>query len=170
MMDGMATPPRLVGCQREHADHSTHPIIRQAMAEERAVTAIMLDHEETYEKPCSGHRDNQGKPVAETQGHPHDDPQRDKSPGSDRKFKYAASVVRLTVAGEYLCPFAGGEPVQSFSCFHRNSSLVVPQSRFGSKCWRHRDGFLMAPSGTVYHVLQLSPPRLCVSVALTVVP
>src|SRR5262249_58814351 len=28
MMDGMATPPRMVGCQREHADRSTNPIIR----------------------------------------------------------------------------------------------------------------------------------------------
>src|SRR5262245_61872081 len=124
MMDGMATPPRLVGCQREHADHSTNPIIRQAMAEECSVTAIMLDHEETYEKPCSGHRNNKSEPVAEAQGDPHEDPQRDKSPSSDRKFKDAASMVRLTVAGEYLCPFAGGKPLQSFSWFHRNSYLV----------------------------------------------
>jgi hypothetical protein len=71
VMNGMATSPRLVGCQREHADHSTSPIIRQAMAEERAVTAIMLDHEETYEKPCSGHRNNKSEPVAEAQGGPH---------------------------------------------------------------------------------------------------
>jgi hypothetical protein len=27
----MATPPRLVGCQREYADHAANPIVRQAM-------------------------------------------------------------------------------------------------------------------------------------------
>src|SRR5262245_47665699 len=133
MMDGMASLPRMVGCQGENADHSTDPIIRQAISEESSVTAIMLDHEETYEKPCSGHRNNKSEPIAEAQGDPHENPQRDKSPGSDRKFKGATSMVRLTIAGEDLCPFTGSKLLQSFSWFHRNFYLVVPQSRFGSQ-------------------------------------
>src|SRR5262245_1869043 len=119
MMDGMGTPPRMVGCQCEHTDHPTDPIIRQAMAEERAVTAIMLDHEETYQKPCSGQRKNQREPVAKSQANPHHYPQRDKGSGGDCKFKDTASMVRLTVGREDLCPFAGSEPVQSFSLFHQ---------------------------------------------------
>jgi hypothetical protein len=153
MMDGMASPPRLVGCQREHADHSTSPIIRQAMAEERAMTAIMLNHEETYEKPCSGHRNNKSEPVAEAQGDPHNDPQRDKSPCCDRKFKGAASMVRLTVTGEDLCPFACSKPVPWFHqelfpslCVNRGSARNV-----GAPRW-HPDGVFKCSMGQSHNI------------------
>ena len=119
MMDGVATPPRLVGCQREHADHATNPIIRKAMAKESTMTAIMLDHEETHEKPGSGYRNKESEPVAEPEREPHHGPERDKGPSCDYKFKDAANMVWFTVAREDLCPLAGGKPVQSSSWLHR---------------------------------------------------
>src|SRR5262245_4686402 len=159
MMDGMASLPRMVGCQGENADHSTDPIIRQAISEESAVTAIMLDHEETYEKPCSGHRNNKSEPIAEAQGDPHEDPQRDKSPGCDCKFKGAASMVRLTVAGEDLCPFACSKPVQSFSWLHQElfPSFCVNRSsarNVGAPRW-HPDGVVKC----MWDTDTTSPPK-----------
>jgi hypothetical protein len=52
----MRAPPKVVRRQREHADHATHPIVDSALAEERAVAAIVLDHEEADEKACGGYR------------------------------------------------------------------------------------------------------------------
>src|SRR5262245_21987903 len=169
MMNSMATPPRVVGCQREYAEHTANPIVRQAMPEEGAVTAIMLDHEETYEKPCSGYSNNKGKPVSESQDNPHQDPQGDKGPNCDCKFKDAPSMVRFTVMGEHLCPFAGGTPIRSFSRFHQKLLFREPLVRLRAMHaeWLcHRDGFLMAGSSTVS---QLRRRGCSASVALTAV-
>jgi len=154
-MDGIATPPRLVECQRERADRSTSPIIRQAMAEERTVTAIMLDHEAMYEKPCNGHRNNKSEPVAEAEGDPHYDPQRDKGPGCDCKFKGAASMVRLAVA-ERTCAHSRAVSLSNrFPGFIKNSLPRRASIAVRLEMCAPRDGFL-APSGAVY----ASPPRL----------
>src|SRR5262249_31652651 len=41
MMDSMATAPVVVGRQRQHAKDSTYPIVRQTIAKEGAMSAIM---------------------------------------------------------------------------------------------------------------------------------
>ena len=50
MMHGMRAPPEIVGRQGEHAEHAADPVIGQAMAEERAMAAIVLDHEQPHQE------------------------------------------------------------------------------------------------------------------------
>ena len=45
MMHGVGAAPEVIGRQRHHANHPTHPIVRQAMAEKRTMAAIVLNHE-----------------------------------------------------------------------------------------------------------------------------
>ena len=49
---------KVVGCQRQYADNAANPVVHQAMAEERAVTAIVLDHEQADKKARSGTASN----------------------------------------------------------------------------------------------------------------
>src|SRR6478672_9833215 len=49
MMACMVTSPVIVWRQGHDTDDSTDPIIRETAAKERAVAAVMLDHEETDE-------------------------------------------------------------------------------------------------------------------------
>jgi len=53
MMDSMAAAPVVVGRQRQNAKNSTYPIVRQTIPKEGAMSAIMLDHEQSHEKTGS---------------------------------------------------------------------------------------------------------------------
>src|SRR4029079_12582032 len=75
MMDGVAASPMVVGCQGQHTDDAPHPIVCPPMAEERAVAAVVLDHDQPHEKACCRHGDDQAEPIAETETCPHQDPQ-----------------------------------------------------------------------------------------------
>ena len=58
-------PPEIVRRQRQHADHAADPVVHQPMAEERAVAAIVLDHEQADQKAAGGNGQQQIKPVAD---------------------------------------------------------------------------------------------------------
>ena len=67
--------------------HAADPVIRQAMAKEGAVTAIVLDHEQPHEKAGSRHRDQQGEPPIAEMNQPHiSDPERHERHEGDGKF------------------------------------------------------------------------------------
>lgn len=53
--------PEIVGRQGEYADDPSDPVVRQTVAEERSVAAIV---QKAYEESCGRHGEQQGKPVA----------------------------------------------------------------------------------------------------------
>ena len=59
-MDGVRAAPEIIGRQRQHADHPAHPVICQAMAEEGAVAAVVLDHEQPHQETRGRYREQQG--------------------------------------------------------------------------------------------------------------
>ena len=82
-MDGVRAPPEIVGRQRQHADHAPDPVVGETMAEECAMTAIVLDHEQAHEKAGGRHRKQQAKPVAKIERCPHQKPEQSKRHGRD---------------------------------------------------------------------------------------
>ena len=60
---GMA--PEIVRRQREYADHPTDPVVGAAPAEERAVAAIVLDHEQADEEARRRNGQEEDEPVAD---------------------------------------------------------------------------------------------------------
>ena len=59
MVDGVGAAPDIIGRQSEHPDRPADPVAHLALAEEGAVTAVVLDHEQPDEKP--GGRDDEYK-------------------------------------------------------------------------------------------------------------
>ena len=59
MMNCMRPAPTVVGREREHANDAADPVVRQAAGEKRAVAAVVLDHEQAYEKAGGRNRDKQ---------------------------------------------------------------------------------------------------------------
>jgi hypothetical protein len=55
----MHTTPTVVGRQGEHANDAADPVIRRTAGKKRAVTAIVLDHEQPHEKAGSRNSDKQ---------------------------------------------------------------------------------------------------------------
>src|SRR5258708_10213693 len=74
VVDGVRAPPEVVWCQRQYTNDATHPIVRQPMVEEGAMSAIMLDHEESYEEARGGYGEQQTEPVTEGERCPHQEP------------------------------------------------------------------------------------------------
>ena len=55
VMDGMRAAPEIIGRECQHADDPPHPVVRQAMTEERTMPAIVLDHEQPHEESRGRH-------------------------------------------------------------------------------------------------------------------
>jgi hypothetical protein len=55
MMNRMCAAPVVVRRQRQNTEKPAHPIVRQTIAKEGTMSAIMLDHEQSYEKTSSRH-------------------------------------------------------------------------------------------------------------------
>src|SRR5215470_10466628 len=55
MMNRMCAAPVVVRRQRQNTEKPAHPVVRQTIAKEGTMSAIMLDHEQTYEKAGSRH-------------------------------------------------------------------------------------------------------------------
>ena len=75
MMNGVGASPVVVGGQRQHPDHPPDPVVRAAPAEERAVTTVVLDHEYADKEAGRRHGQKQGKPVAEPEACPGEQPE-----------------------------------------------------------------------------------------------
>src|SRR5581483_2657283 len=55
MMEGMVVPPVAVGSERHDTDGPADPIVGKTTAEKRAMTAVVLDHEEPHQQARGGH-------------------------------------------------------------------------------------------------------------------
>ena len=51
VMGGVRPAPEVVGRKGQDAEHASGPVVGEPMAKERAVPAIVLDHEHPHEKP-----------------------------------------------------------------------------------------------------------------------
>ena len=109
MMSGVGASPKIVRRQCQHPDHATHPVIGAAAMEEGAVTAIVLDHEQPYQKARGRHREQQAGPIAKIEGYPHQKPEHDQRPGCDDELDDAACGVRSAIARQGLGQAAGIE-------------------------------------------------------------
>ena len=127
MVDGMRAPPKIVGCQSHHADHTTNPVVDDALAEKRAMAAIVLDHEEAHQKPGRGQRKQQAKPVSDIEGGPHQEPQEHKRQHRNHDLEDAARTVRLAIAGEDVRPGAqiGSDMEVGASSIHFDEKPVL---------------------------------------------
>ena len=61
------TPPEIVRRQGENADHAADPVVDRPMAKERAMAAIVLDHEQADKKARGGNGEQQIKPVSDVE-------------------------------------------------------------------------------------------------------
>src|SRR5256886_5325496 len=59
MMNRMRAAPAVVGREGEHAKDAADPVIRQTAGKKGAMTAVVLDHEQAYEKAGSRNRDQE---------------------------------------------------------------------------------------------------------------
>jgi len=75
VMNGVRALPCVVRREREDADDAAHPIVRRAMAEERAVTAIVKNNEYASEKTSRQYCERQHQPVRYRQRVNHRHPQ-----------------------------------------------------------------------------------------------
>ena len=108
-MDGVSVAPEIVGRQGEHADHPADPIVCRSLAKERAVAAIMLNHEQPHEEARGRHRKQQSDPpIFKMDRCPGQRPKRRKRRGRDRNLHDAADVVGLAIARKGLRPAPRG--------------------------------------------------------------
>src|SRR3989475_13010613 len=101
----MRAPPEVVWCQRQYTDDAAHPIVRQPMVKEGAMSAIMLDHEESYEEARGRHGEQQTEPAAEVERCPHQDPEQNQRHDRDYNLETATCTDRLALADKNLCPY-----------------------------------------------------------------
>ena len=64
VMNGMGLPPEIVRRQRQHAEHPADPVVGEPLAEEGAMPAIMLDHEQPQQEARRHHGDRPAKPTS----------------------------------------------------------------------------------------------------------
>ena len=55
MVNRMRAAPVVVWRQRQNTEKPAHPVVRQTIAKEGTMSAIMLDHEQSYEKTGGRH-------------------------------------------------------------------------------------------------------------------
>ena len=50
VMNGVAAPPVIIRRERQNTDHAADPVVALSIREERAMPAIVLDHEQAHQK------------------------------------------------------------------------------------------------------------------------
>src|SRR5688572_17884498 len=101
---GVCVAPHVVRCEGQHTSDAAEPVVGQAVTEEGAVAAIMLDGEKPHEEAGGGDRQRQGQPIADVECCPGQHPKRGERHDRDGDLDEAAAGARLPVAGEDLGP------------------------------------------------------------------
>jgi hypothetical protein len=100
----MALSPMTVRRQREGADDPSHPIVEPPLSKQRAMTAVMLDHEKADKKTGSRNGYDETEPEAPLQDEPRSEPAQHKEQGCDRDFNRAAGVAGFPVVTQNSQP------------------------------------------------------------------
>jgi len=106
VVHGMGAPPVAVGREGQHAEHPAEPVVGAPPAKERAVAAVVLNHEQPHDEPGRGNREQQAEPVGVAQAEQHQEPQGHERHPGDGKLGQAAPEARLPVRGKRLHPVA----------------------------------------------------------------
>lgn len=104
---GVALAPEAERREREHAGDAADPLVRQLAAEERAVAAIVLDHEQPHQEGRREDDERQRQPIADIERRPGQRPQGGQRHDGDGDLDDAAHGARLIIARENLRPGAG---------------------------------------------------------------
>ena len=100
VVHGMGAPPVAVGRERQHAQHPAEPVVGAPPAEERAVAAVVLDHEQAHEEARRRHREQQAEPVGIAEAEQHQEPQGHERHRGHEQLDQAAREARLPVGSE----------------------------------------------------------------------
>ncbi len=74
VVHGVAQAPVVVGREREDAEHPPDPVVHRLLAEEGAVSAVVLDHEEPHQEGGRGNGEKKPPPDVVAHGNPGDQP------------------------------------------------------------------------------------------------
>ncbi len=165
MVDCMAAPPVIVGGHRHNADPPADPLVGGFARQERAVPAIVLDHEEVNQQHGRQRRHGERKPdLAMTGGDEHSGPEREERQNGDRKLEDAARRACPAVGDERLRPVRAAFGAPCISTV--DISRPLPDTRFNESvaervvdCARGRieQGAPDAPAGSAVLREQLRP-------------
>ena len=96
-MQRVLVPPMAIRRQRQDTDDPSQPVVGAATVKERAMAAIVLDHEQADQEAGRRHRQQQGQPVADAQAEPHRQPQYHKRDRGDAKLHQGPAIPGVTI-------------------------------------------------------------------------
>ena len=100
-MMGMRVAPVVVWGKRQNAENTANPVVDCTPGEERAVTAIMLKHEEPKKEGGRRDRQQQGWPIAAVEGDPtHCRPESSEATCCNREFGQTSNIILPPIFGE----------------------------------------------------------------------
>ena len=106
-MHRMGAPPNVIRCNSHHPKRPTDPVIQPTTAEERAVTAVVLNNEQPHKKQTVENRQGASQKVAERQTPKSKPPDSQKWRQGDEKLEHASGMRGLSVIGKNADPHAG---------------------------------------------------------------
>ena len=123
VMDRVAAPPVIVRGHRQDADRPADPVVDGLIGHERAVPAVVLDHEEADEQAGRERRHGEGEQeLAVARSDQHRGPQRDEGQDGHSQLERAARRARPAIGNERLRPIARGHGREvSLHCRHRET-------------------------------------------------
>jgi hypothetical protein len=71
VVERVTVSPEIVWREGQYADYATNPVIDATAAEERAVAAIVLDHEQAHKETSGRDGKQQANPVTTAESNPH---------------------------------------------------------------------------------------------------
>ena len=98
-----AAPVR-VGHEGQHAEYPAYPIVGGARAEERAVTAVVLDREQPQQEAGRGQREREAHPISALCEQPHPEAEAEEPGKVAHQLGDAAPRDRFAVRGEGALP------------------------------------------------------------------
>ena len=144
VVDGVGAPPVAVGREGHDPDRPAEPVVGAAPAEERAVPAVVLDHEQADEEARRRHRQQQGQPVAVAEAEPSREPQGRERRRGGGELGQAARGPRLAVRGERPQPVAAVRPDGARAVARRRGGGTGCEGGHGSGAPRAVGGIVAA--------------------------
>jgi hypothetical protein len=106
VVDVMTVAPVTIRRERNGADDPANPIIDPPLAEQRAMTTVMLDHEQADQKTSGRDGYGQAEPPRPLECKPGPDPERGKQSGCDHNLEDAAPLAGFAIVAQNPQPIA----------------------------------------------------------------
>ena|SRR5688572_17641951 len=105
-MPVMAASPMVIWRERERTYGSPDPIVQSSMAEQGAMTAVMLDHKKADKKTGGWNGYGQAERPGPLERKPGPEPERGKQGGRNHDFEEAAGVAWFAIIAQNPQPIA----------------------------------------------------------------